>query len=203
MPPGVMTPYVVVAARSGGGRVVSLRRARSRPALAESLRRERLLLVSAVALPAWAGSAAAQPGLRLADHAVLNDQLAQLLSRGVPLVDALEVAASTVRPAARPIVERLRELVAAGSGFADAGASTGVFDPVTVAVYRAAERTGDLAGAAKQLATNARRTLAVAGKAVTLMIYPAIVFAVSILIVIGMLVFIVPRLGEGLTEAGI
>lgn len=198
-----MTPFVVVAARSGGGRVVSLRRARSRPALAESLRRERLLLVSAVALPAWAGSAAAQPGLRLADHAVLNDQLAQLLSRGVPLVDALEVAASTVRPAARPIVERLRELVAAGSGFADAGASTGVFDPVTIAVYRAAERTGDLAGAAKQLATNARRTLAVAGKAVTLMIYPAIVFAVSILIVIGMLVFIVPRLGEGLTEAGI
>ncbi len=205
MPPssGTITPYLVVAARAGGGRAFSVRRAKSRPALAESLRREKLLLVSAYPLPAWAGAASSESPLRLADHAVLDDQLAQLLSRGVPLVEALEVAASTVRPAARAPIERLRELVAAGSSFADACAAGGGFDAVTIAVYRAAERTGDLAGAARQLATSARRTLAVSGRAVTLMIYPAIVLAVSVLIMTGMLIFIVPRLGEGLTEAGI
>jgi general secretion pathway protein F len=200
---GTNTPFLVVAARAGGGRALSVRRARSRPALAESLRREKLLLVSAYRLPAWAGAASSEPKLRLADHAVLDDQLAQLLSRGVPLVEALEVAASTVRPAARSPIERLRELVAAGSSFADACATVGGFDAVTIAVYRAAERTGDLSGASRQLATSARRTLAVSGRAVTLLIYPAIVLGVSILIMAGMLIFIVPRLGEGLAEAGV
>ena len=45
--------------------------------------------------------------LKLSDHAVLNDQLFQLLSRGVPLVEALEVVAQTVAPTARPRIEML------------------------------------------------------------------------------------------------
>lgn len=194
------TPFLVVAARTGGGRSVSVRTAKSRPALAADLRKEKMLLLNAYALPKWAAGAASETNLKLADHAALNDQLAQLLSRGVPLVEALEVAASTVRPAGREKVERLKEMVAAGANFSDACSKVGGFDIVTIAVYRAAERTGDLAGAAKQLATNARRTLAVAGKAVTLMIYPAIVMIIAILVTIGMMTMILPNLAAGLEE---
>jgi type II secretory pathway component PulF len=73
---------------------------------------------------------------------------------------------------------------------------------VTIAVYRASERTGDLAGAAKQLATTQRRTLQVAGKAVTLMIYPVIVLSIALMVAFGMMVGIVPRMGETLREMG-
>ncbi len=201
--PASQTPYLVIAAKVGGGRAISVRSARNRPALAESLRRDRLRLVTAYPLPAWAAGAGSETTLKLADHAVLNDQLFQLLSRGVPLVEALEVVASTVRPAARSRVERMKDQVAAGTSFADACQGAGGFDQVTVAVYRAAERTGDLAGAAKQLAHNARRTLAVAGKAVTLMIYPAIVITIAIFIAGIMLALVVPRLGDGLEQAGV
>jgi type II secretory pathway component PulF len=76
------------------------------------------------------------------------------------------------------------------------------FDHVTIAVYRASERTGDLAGAAKQLATTQRRTLQVAGKAVTLMIYPVIVLSTALMVAFGMMVGIVPRMGETLREMG-
>ncbi len=77
-----------------------------------------------------------------------------------------------------------------------------MFDTVSVAVYRAAERSGDLAGAAKQLAATQRRTLAIAGKAVTLMIYPVIVLAIAFLVAFGMMVGIVPRLGQTLRDMG-
>lgn len=189
--------FVFVAAKAGGGRSMGIRQAQNERALAESLRKERLLLLRSYRLPAWAGS---EKGLTLKDRAELNDQLGQLLSRGVPLVEALEVTASTVGGAAKPIIERMREMVAAGSSFGDACQKTGAFDRVTVAVYRAAERTGDLAGAAKQLATTARRQLQVRGKAATLMIYPAVVLTIAIAVSSGMLTLVVPRIGAALEE---
>lgn len=188
--------FVFIAARSGGGRAMGVRQANNERALADVLRRERLLLLRSYRLPAWAGTS--DRTLRLRDRAELNEQLAQLLSRGVPLVEALEVVANSVHSAARGTVDRMRELVAAGSSFADACQKTGAFDVVTVAVYRAAERTGDLAGAARQLSVNARRQLAVGAKATTLMIYPAVVLSISFLVTLFMLTAVVPRIGASM-----
>jgi type II secretory pathway component PulF len=187
-----------VAAKAGGGRALGLRQAQSERALADVLRRERLLLLRSYRLPRWAS--APERGLLLRDRAELNEQLAQLLSRGVPLVEALEVVASSVRPPARPTIQKMRELVAAGSSFSDACQKTGAFDRVTVAVYRAAERTGDLAGAARQLAVNTRRQLAVSGKAATLMIYPAVVMGVSSVVLVMLLTILVPIIGGSLEQ---
>ena len=189
--------FVFVAARTGGGRKMGLRQAPNERMLADQLRREKLLLLRSYRLPKWATK---EQGLSLKDRAELNDQLAQLLSRVVPLVEALEVTASAVGGGAKPIIEKMRELVAAGSSFADACTKVGSFDRVTVAVYRGAERTGDLAGASKQLATNARRQLAVGSKAATLMIYPLVVMTIAIFVSTMMLTVIVPRIGAALKE---
>jgi len=192
--------FFYIAVRAGGGKKFGVRQARSAGALAEMLRRESLLLLKWWRLPEWAVRDA---GMTLKDHAALNDQLAQLLGRGVPLVEALEVTATTVSPAAKARVERMRELVAAGSGFADACRTVGGFDEATIAVYRGAERTGDLAGAARRLAETMRRRLAVSGKAATLMIYPSIVLTISIVVGVLMLMFVVPRMGEALQQADV
>jgi general secretion pathway protein F len=189
--------FFFVAARTGGGRSMGMRQALNERALADLLRKERLLLLRSYRLPSWASK---EQGLSLKDRAELNEQLAQLLSRGVPLVEALEVTASAVGGGAKPVIEKMRELVAAGSSFADACQRVGTFDRVTVAVYRASERTGDLAGAAKQLAVNARRQLGVSSKAATLMIYPAIVLTIAIFVSSLMLMVIVPRIGAALKE---
>jgi len=190
--------FLFLAASNRGGRTMGLRRAKSPRALAEALRRDKLVVLRTWPVPVWL---APEQAISPKDQAALNEQLAQLVSRGVPLVEALEVAATVVKPAQRPRVERMRERVAAGSSFADAAATAGGFDRVTVAVYRAAERTGDLAGAAEQLARTIRRRLAVQGKALTLLIYPAIVSTVGIFAAVLMLTVIVPRIGESLREA--
>lgn len=195
------TSFLYLAAKGNGGRSVGLRQAGNRRLLADQLRRERLVPLRAWELPAWA-SVTRESALKLKDQAELNTQLAQLLSRGVPLVEALEVVSQAVGPQARPLIQRIRDQVSAGAGFADACQATSAFDRVTVAVYRAAERTGDLAGAARQLSKNARRQLAVTGKAATLLIYPAIVLSISLIMSIFMVTFVVPMIGKAIQDAG-
>jgi len=194
-----LNPFLFIAAKPTGGRSMGVRQARSERALAEALRREKMVLLRTWKLPGFLGG---ERELTLKDHAELDSQLAQLLSRGVPLVEALEVAASVVTEASRDRIDRLREQVSAGRGFADACKAAGGFDIVTIAVYRAAERTGDLAGACERLAVGARRQLSVRGKAATLMIYPAIVLTISILVGIGMITVIVPMIAGALQDAG-
>ena len=191
--------FVYLASKPGGGRAMGVRSARSERALASSLRREKQVLERTWRLPNWASS---ERQMSLKDHAEFDAQLAILLERGVPLTDALEVAASVVSRANRERIERLRSLVAQGTSFADACRQVGSFDDVTVAVYKASEKTGDLAGACEQLATSARRRLEVAGKAATLMIYPSVVLTVALLAGVIMLTLVIPAIGNSLASAG-
>jgi general secretion pathway protein F len=92
--------------------------------------------------------------------------------------------------------------VAAGDSFSDACLKTGGFDAVTIAVYRSAERTGDVAAAAKRLAVSAKRRLGIRGKAITVMIYPLVVFCISMVVFSGLLVFLVPMIAKQLRQMG-
>lgn len=192
--------YLFVAMKPGGKRRFGLRQAQSPGVLSQSLRAEGLMLVSSYRLPAWA---ARDSDLTLKDQTALNEQLGQLLTRGVPLVEALDVVASTVKPSNRGKVIRMRDLVASGSSFADACRTVGGFDNVTIAVYRGAERTGDLGGAAKELAVALRRRLAVSGKAATLLMYPCIVLSIAAVVSVLMMMVVVPMIGEGLAKSNI
>jgi type II secretory pathway component PulF len=203
MPPAAATPrpYLAIAVKPGGKRTLQVRSATSPTALASALRKEKLTVLRSVALPKALATGDRKLGLK--DHAILNDQLHQLVSRGVPLVEALEVVGNTVTPVARPVVVQMRELVSSGSSLAEAALKTGQFDAVTIAVYRAAERSGDLGGAAKQLAISARRTQQVTEKAQSLLIYPLVLAFVATFVTAVLLIFVLPNLGETLNANGI
>lgn len=190
-----------MAAKPGGGRSFGVRQARDERHLAGELRKDRMALLRSVKLPVSVRESESE--VKLKDQAELNTQLAQLLSRGSPLVEALEVTGASVSRQMRPRALRMRDLVAGGSSFAEACEQIGGFDRVTVALYRAAERTGDLAGAAKQLAIAARRQLQVQGKAATLMIYPAILLSITMLAAAFLLTRILPQIGAALAQAGV
>jgi type II secretory pathway component PulF len=191
--------FLFMAAKADGGRTFGVRRARDQRQLNEQLRRDRLVALRVWTLPTWASSS---DEVSLKDQGELHTQLAQLLTRGVPLVEALDVTSKSVASSTAPRVERMREQVAAGSSFSDAAAAVSMFDPVTISVYRAAERTGDLGGAAKQLAATTRRQLRIAGKAGTLMVYPAIVLTIGIAVTTLMLTLVLPRIGQSLRDMG-
>ncbi|TVQ81629.1 MAG: hypothetical protein EA380_01215 [Phycisphaeraceae bacterium] len=172
---------------------LGLRHAKDQTTLADDLRRRDLLLLHAWTLPIGGGADAKVP---LKDEAALNEQIHVLQGRGVPLVETLEVASTVVSSNSRMRIERLRELVGAGSSFAQACEQVGGFDDVTIAVYRSAERTGDLSGAAHRLAQAARRRLSIAGKAGTVLIYPSIVLSIAVVLISILLVVVVPMLAS-------
>ncbi|MFA6045710.1 MAG: type II secretion system F family protein [Phycisphaerales bacterium] len=196
---GGQISFAYVAATPDGRRKMGVIQARDTRHLNEQLRRNRLVPLQTWSLPAWLGTGASKVSLK--DQAELHTQLAQLLTRGVPLVEALEVTASAVASGTRPRVERMRDMVAAGSSFSEAAFAVQVFDPVTIAVYRAAERTGDLGGAAKQLSITVRRQLQLGNKVITLLLYPMIVVTISILVALIIITFIVPRIVGALEGA--
>lgn len=192
--------FLFTAVTAGGSRKRGLRLAGDRAELADALSEDRLLLLRAYEMPAWL-SGAGENKLKLGDYLALNEQLALLVSRGVPLVESLEVAESVVSVKAQRRVRGVRDKVAAGESFADACQDAGGFDEVAVAVYRAAERSGDLAPAAKRLAESAKRRASVASRATTMLLYPAFVAVVGVGVLGLMLLVVVPTLGEALQQA--
>ncbi len=193
--------FFYVAATAAGGKKMGVRAAMSERALMDALRRDRLMLLKSWRLPDWAG-ASSEGATSLKDQAAMNEQLASLVTRGVPVVEALEVASAVVSPGAREKINRIREQVLAGAGFAEACERVGGFDAIAIAVYRASERTGDLGSAATRLATSARRRLKIGAKAVTLTIYPAVVLTISVLAAGIMLTVVVPMVGNALEQIG-
>lgn len=185
--------FVFRAMTPTGGTKLGLRAAVSEAQLSDQLRRDQLLLMRAWRIPV---GSPAKFSIPLKDQAALNEQLALLLSRGVPLVEALEVAGSVVTDTMKGKVGLMREQVAAGASFSRACEVVGGFDTVSVAVYRAAERTGDLAGAAGRLAQSAKRRLAIAGKTITVLVYPAAVSIIAFTAFLGLLIFIVPQIAS-------
>ncbi len=196
----INSSFFYIANKSSGGKAFGVRTARSQRALGATLRKERQILVRTWKLPDWASN---EQDMSLKDHAEFDAQLAQLLERGVPLTEALEVASSVVGSANEDRILRLRTLVAQGTSFSDACAQVGSFDEVTCAVYKAAEKTGDLAGACAQLSIGAKRRLEVSGKAAPLMIYPCIVLSIAFIAGLVMMTLVVPTIGESMASSGI
>lgn len=192
--------FFYLANKSSGGKAMGIRSARSQRALAEHLRKEKQILIRTWKLPSWLSS---ESEMSLKDHSEFDAQIAQLVSRGVPLTEALEVASSVVSPGNKDRVDRIRHAVSQGTSFADSCAQVGSFDSVTIAVYKAAEKTGDLAGACLQLATGARRRISVSGKAATLMIYPAIVLTIAYIASSILLILVVPTIGNAMEKSGV
>jgi type II secretory pathway component PulF len=193
------TQFFFVAVNAAGARKMGLRSAPTEADLLGDLNNERLLLLRAYPMPGWI---AARATIGTKDQLALNEQLENLLNRGVPLTDALDVAASLVSVPTKQRIEKMRSAVASGSSFADACAQVGGFDHVTITVYRAAEKSGDLAIAAGGLSQSARRRLAIAGKVGTLLIYPLMVLSISIVIGVIMLVFVIPQIGAAIRSFG-
>ena len=189
--------FLYLATRPEGGyRMGTVQGKDERHAVAQ-LRKQRLVPVRTVEIPKWA---AGTGKVALKDQGEIHQQLAQLLTRGVPLVEALEVVEQSVSATAQPKVTKVREMVSAGSAFSNACFQTKLFDDVTVAVYSAAEKTGDLGGAAGQLNQSVRRQLAIRGKVGTLLAYPAMVLMISIASSLVLLTYVVPKVGLTLQE---
>ncbi|MBZ0171974.1 MAG: type II secretion system F family protein [Phycisphaerales bacterium] len=132
---------------------------------------------------------------RLGHLAEFSRQLSVLVSTGTPLVQALAaVERQASDPAWSGTVRDLRERVEQGTSLAEAMAdSPGEFDAVTRSLIAAGENAGNLQEMLRRLSGITRQRQKTVSTIMGAMLYPALLICVSVVVIIVMLVFVVPR----------
>lgn len=135
---------------------------------------------------------------------LFSQELLALLRSGVGIVEAVEtLVEKEARGGTREVLERVRTAMGEGQTFSAALLSQPqAFSPLYVASVRASERTSNLAEALERYVDYARRIDDVKGKLINAAIYPVLLIAVSSLVVLFLLAYVVPRFSHVYEDLG-
>ena len=143
--------------------------------------------------------------IKTSEVANFTRQLADLLSAGLSLMNALNVLSNqTENPKLREIVKTVRNDVQGGSTLADAMAKhPKVFGPLYISMVRAGEIGGLLETVLLRLADFSEKETEMRGKIISAMAYPLVLVIVGTLAVIFLLAFIIPQFSSIFEELGV
>jgi len=129
------------------------------------------------------------------DLGVMYSQLADLIGSGVPLLRALNsLVKSTVNPRLREVMKQVQAAVADGKSLTESlRMHPTVFSPLHTAMIQAGERASFLEQVLRSLSEFLERLDELRGKVFGAMIYPALLTVVGLAVMIGALIFFVPR----------
>jgi type IV pilus assembly protein PilC len=132
--------------------------------------------------------------VKLKDLSVMARQFATMVNSGLSLLRTLTILAEqTTNPELARVLGVVRNEVETGTALSAALAKhPRVFPPIMINMVRAGEVGGFLDSVMMQLATNFESEVKLRGKVKSAMTYPVVVLCISVVAVIGMLLFIVP-----------
>jgi len=130
-----------------------------------------------------------------ADVLSLTSELAVMLRAGLPLDNALRVLRGMDhRPSVTTLIGEVLEAVKGGMPLSRALAARGdLFGAFYINMVRSGEASGQLGAVLTRLVEHLERMRALRESVVSALIYPAILLAVAVLSVLGILLFIVPQ----------
>lgn len=122
-------------------------------------------------------------------------QLAVFIRAGIPIIDGLDVIAEdTGNKVFQKVLVEVSEALRAGSTFGDAcEAQPHAFPNFYLGILRSAELTGNLDIVLDQLADYIERDVEARQKVISALIYPAVVAAVSVVAVIILVAYVLPK----------
>ena len=196
-----LTPFSWQAVDAAGHRMRGVGEAASASALTRELEGRGLVVIDVGDAASGRAVGGARPPSRQ-DVLEATRALAALLAAGVPLVRGLSIAASIVPPRAAATLDDVRTHLAAGSALADAlGRHPSAFSPLYRGVIRAGERSGDLAGSFSALATQLDGEARLRARLLSATIYPALLAVAGTITVAMLVLFVLPRFAELLSDA--
>ena len=147
---------------------------------------------------AEAGRFYRSPSLKIGELSMITRQLATLVQAGLPLEEALNaVGKQSEKPKLRGVVLSVRSKVLEGHSLADSLADfPNAFPPLFRATVAAGEHAGHLDLVLNRLADYSEASYASRQKAMLAMLYPVLLFFMSIAIVAGLMAFVVPDVVE-------
>lgn len=138
------------------------------------------------------------PRISQEEVAVMTRQLASLIKANIPLVDALNALVEQIETAGlKTVVAQVRESVNEGNSLTKAlGQHPKVFDSIYVNMVEAGESSGTLGLVLLKLADLKEGQQRIKRKVIGGMTYPAIMFFMAILILVGIFTFVIPKLQQ-------
>ncbi len=132
---------------------------------------------------------------KLQELATFTQQLANLLNSGMPLTTALNSMSHLESKGIPKSVSRdLRQEVMEGRSLSDAmGKQPVIFSNLYINMVRAGEQSGALVQVLRRMATHFQQFAEVQSKVSSALIYPAMVVAVGVCMIIFFMVFMLPR----------
>jgi len=145
-----------------------------------------------------------QPRVTSKDIVLFTRQLSTMIDAGLPLIQALEVqAAQQENKTFRKILTDIKNEVAAGSTLAEALRKyPKYFDNLYINMVAAGEVGGTLDEVFSRLATYMEKSERLKRKVKSALTYPAIVFAISIMVLAVILIFVIPVFQKMFAEFG-
>lgn len=128
-------------------------------------------------------------------------ELSTLLSVGIPLLDALDTLCEQYRRSFKQSLLMARDSVSSGNSLSDAlNSSHHTFDELSIKMVEVGENSGNLDVVLGKVASFKQRSLEMKDRILSSMLYPAIIFAVSILVTIFLMTVVIPMLLQNLAE---
>lgn len=119
---------------------------------------------------------------KLGDLLSFSQNMEQCQEIDMGLLYSLDICKEmSLTPKFGQVCSRVKDIVGEGATLHDAMRDTKVFDPLTLGLVRAGEKSGFLNKAFAQIKHNLRRTQTIRGKVLKLSIYPVVVLFVALL----------------------
>ncbi|MBI3632669.1 MAG: type II secretion system F family protein [Candidatus Vogelbacteria bacterium] len=143
-------------------------------------------------------------GVSNRDIVILSRQLATLFEAKVSVLDTFKLLSSETENAIlRKSLSEMTDDIQSGVPISTAMSKhSSIFSPFFVSLVRSGEESGKLSEAFNYLADYLERQFAIVSKAKSALIYPAFIVVSFLVVMVLMLVLVIPRLGEILTETG-
>ena len=125
---------------------------------------------------------------------LFNQELATLLKAGMPLAQSLDILRQKIpNPTFKSTLDDVYEKVRSGIALSDACADhSSLFPPIYTASLLAGEKSGNLDEMLRRFIAYTRVVDSVKRNAVSALIYPAVLFTLSLLVLFGIMVKVVP-----------
>lgn len=155
-----------------------------------------------------AGSGAAKKKrakkVKLKELVVFTRQLSTMISAGVPLTRALSTMQDqTESKYFKEVVGGVTKDIESGTSLGDALEKyPNVFSDIYTSMVRAGEAGGILDDILKRLASQVEQDASIRKKIKSAMMYPAVIFSITILAFFGIMIFVIPKIGDILTDLG-
>ena len=136
--------------------------------------------------------------VKASEFIVFNQELATLLNAGMPVVQSLDILRQRIEnPVLKSVLDDVHDRVRSGAALSDAFEAHGdLFPGVYTASLLAGEKSGSLEEVLRRYVAYSRVVGTVRSKTLSALIYPAILLALS-LIVVGIIVLrVVPEFGD-------